>query len=542
MFLLQTVPYLRKQDSFTSADSFGYWVAHQDITAAALQYTDLEGVHFYLPFAREYSRTEIADGVNGLRRQFPGRQIEVKRVSELDAMARIHRYALLDDFESFPVLALSRFSDAQCLFPVTTVVHTVPRHLGLISYFSVLLLAESCDAVITTSEAGRRAVETILEDVESFARERLGGADPAKPFLRTIPLAVDERFLCPGDSAQARKELDLPASRTIIGYIGRLSETYKADLEPLLVTFRRLLAEHPDLHLLIAGQDQKERYAAVLHSLAQELGVGDRLSIITNFPYGVKPKLYRASDIFVSPADNFQETFGLSILEAMASSVPVIASDWSGYRDLVVHGRTGFLVKTAWNERAGRVAELVAPFPIRSEHFLAQQTIVDGQELYLNLKRLIENPGLRSQMGEAGRERVLSKFSWRAVIQQYQELWREQWAKRETLLSTRTWQTPLNFRKQFGHFASGNVDEGTVLKAAEGLAPGPSGRQSYLDPSRVPYPLETREVQKVLSQCQHAPQSLESLMRQGSEMTASAAIWLWKKGYLEPDFACCERG
>ena len=51
-----------------------------------------------------------------------------------------------------------------------------------------------------------------------------------------------------------------------------------------------------------------------------------------------------AADLFCSPADNLQETFGLSVLEAMASSLPVVASDWNGYRDLVLHGRTGWLV------------------------------------------------------------------------------------------------------------------------------------------------------------------------------------------------------
>ena len=51
-----------------------------------------------------------------------------------------------------------------------------------------------------------------------------------------------------------------------------------------------------------------------------------------------------AADLFCSPADNLQETFGLSVLEAMASSLPVVASDWNGYRDLVLHGSTGWLV------------------------------------------------------------------------------------------------------------------------------------------------------------------------------------------------------
>ena len=53
-----------------------------------------------------------------------------------------------------------------------------------------------------------------------------------------------------------------------------------------------------------------------------------------------------SGDVFLSLPDNIQETFGLVVVEAMASGLPVLGSDWDGYRDLVVHGETGFLVPT----------------------------------------------------------------------------------------------------------------------------------------------------------------------------------------------------
>ena len=53
-----------------------------------------------------------------------------------------------------------------------------------------------------------------------------------------------------------------------------------------------------------------------------------------------------AADIFVSLADNIQETFGLSVIEAMASSLPLVVSDWNGYKDLVNHGFNGFRIPT----------------------------------------------------------------------------------------------------------------------------------------------------------------------------------------------------
>lgn len=54
--------------------------------------------------------------------------------------------------------------------------------------------------------------------------------------------------------------------------------------------------------------------------------------------------IWAAADIFCSLSDNVQESFGLAIVEAMAAGLPVVASNWDGYRDTVEHGITGILV------------------------------------------------------------------------------------------------------------------------------------------------------------------------------------------------------
>jgi len=71
-----------------------------------------------------------------------------------------------------------------------------------------------------------------------------------------------------------------------------------------------------------------------------------RVSIVDGTDQGKRFAVWRAADLFTSLSDNIQETFGLVIVEAMASGLPVIASDWNGYRDLVTDGETGFLVPT----------------------------------------------------------------------------------------------------------------------------------------------------------------------------------------------------
>lgn len=530
MILFHTVPYVRQQEQFTSGDKYGAWVAHQDIVRAALRHTSVEGVHFYLPF-RGYSREELLPGLEGLKRDFPNHQIELKRLGELREMARRHRYVFADDFEAFSALSLARYDGRDCLFPLSTIVHTIPHHMALIGYLDVLMLAEPFDTIITTSEAGSRTVKAIFEDVGQFVTSRLKNADAPRINVERIPLAVDVEFLRPRDKQAARAELNLPADATVLLYLGRISEDFKADLEPLLVTFRRLRGENPDAHLVIAGQDEQGRYSASLRALAEKFGVAESLTVVTNFPYTQKPLFYSAADVFVSPVDNIQETFGLSILEAMACGLPVVASDYSGYRDLVVDGETGFLSRTVWNADAATFAERVAPFPVKTGQYLAQQTVVDAEALYRHLKLLADSEELRRRFGASGRERVVAKFTWQEVVKQYEALWKEQWRQLDARDGKSGLRLPLNYNRQFGHFASEPLQRMTVLRASprRNLADDLQG----IEEPRLPYPVKLRELERVYAACLSRPQSIAELIAAGNEATLNAATWLWKKAYLE---------
>ena len=137
--------------------------------------------------------------------------------------------------------------------------------------------------------------------------------------------------------------------------------------------------------------------------------------------------VWHAADLFVSPSDNIQETFGLAVVEAMASGLPVVASDWNGYRDLVVDGETGFLVPTVMVDgaTAGATARLLIG-ELTYDHFLAecsQATAVDVSAMAAALTRLVGDEALRRRMGEAGRCRAAEHFAWPRIIQAYEHLW-----------------------------------------------------------------------------------------------------------------------
>jgi glycosyltransferase involved in cell wall biosynthesis len=144
------------------------------------------------------------------------------------------------------------------------------------------------------------------------------------------------------------------------------------------------------------------------------MGCGAHLTWIDNPSDVVRNLLYDASDVFVSPVDNIQESFGLSIIEAMAHGLPVIASDWSGYRDIVRHGVSGFLIPTYWDGAIVEAVSNLAPMDAAygGAAMIAKQTVVDVPQLYRAVCALVTDADLRHRMGAAGRAIAETDYSW----------------------------------------------------------------------------------------------------------------------------------
>ena len=337
-----------------------------------------------------------------------------------------------------------RADGASSRFSLTGVTHTLCSHRvmqGLERLVTAPL--EPWDALVCTSRSALQVVQQAMACMHERLERRFQQTLPPTPApqLPLIPLGIDpEPFHWGGRFAsrqeqrlQARQQLGLSPSARVVLFLGRLSFHSKAHPLPLYRALDRLSSKH-ELVLLECGHIFNPDIAAAYDELAQrfpQLRLR-RLGGLTAASDQEKKLGLAAADLFCSPADNLQETFGLSVLEAMASSLPVVASDWNGYRDLVVHGSTGWLVPCRdmlqvqlQPDGLDRCFSLGLQDYDSTVGLRSLGVVLDHAALEKALDDLLAAPERCTAMGEAGLKRVESVFAWRVVSEQYRELWSE---------------------------------------------------------------------------------------------------------------------
>ena len=184
----------------------------------------------------------------------------------------------------------------------------------------------------------------------------------------------------PAERAAMRAAIGLPGDALVIGAVGRLDPV--KNLGALLEARLLLSARFPDARLVIAG-DGPERQALI--DRAHALGIGE-VTHFTGYRTDVR-ELMAAFDVYVNCST--YEGVSLTILEAMATNLPVIATDVGGNPEVVVHQETGLLVAQRPQALASAIASLAA------------------------------NAAQRHAMGEAGRWRVKRHFTIDRMVRDY---------------------------------------------------------------------------------------------------------------------------
>lgn len=307
-------------------------------------------------------------------------------------------------------------------------------------------LAELClapvqpwDAVVVTSRSVRASLEVMFDTMRTHLAERFGASRMPLPQFPVIPLGVDpSRF---ETSAQARREwrdrLGIEEDDVVALYVGRFNHTSKMSPTVMAAALERAArATDKRVHWVLSGWAAESQDLVFKQSiLAQTLSL--QVHFVDGRPPATRSSIWSVADLFISLSDNVQETFGLTPVEAMAAGLPSVISDWDGYRDTVRDGVDGFRIRTVMPS-PGLGRDLALNFAqgwLTYEAYVAsvsQFTAIDPDAATRALKTLIDSPDLRARMGAAARARARAVFDWKHIIPQYESLWSELNARRQT--------------------------------------------------------------------------------------------------------------
>lgn len=237
-------------------------------------------------------------------------------------------------------------------------------------------------------KAARRVVQqyiAVSRDLEHWLADAVGV--PSERILQIYNGVDRERFRPPPVDMRPSVAPSgfLPADALVVGTVGRLAAV--KNQQSLLRAFAQILQQHPELvsrlRLLIVGDGP---LAAQLRDQVMQSGLeqhvwlaGDRQDV---------PQLLQSMDVFVLPS--LGEGISNTVLEAMATGLPVIATRVGGNPELVVDGENGLLVPVA-----------------------------DDAALAAALGGLVKDAALRARMGAAALQRIAGHFDWNITVNAY---------------------------------------------------------------------------------------------------------------------------
>jgi D-inositol-3-phosphate glycosyltransferase len=253
-------------------------------------------------------------------------------------------------------------------------------------------------ARIPIEEQVVRLADRLIAQCPGEERELLEEYAARRDRVALIPSAVNVQRFHPVDRAEARRVLGIDADGPIVGYVGRMLP--RKDVRNV-VRAAALLRDLPEpVRLLLVGGDSEvpdpmfTPEIGVLRQLASELGIADRVTFTGKKQPDVLRYYYSACDVLVTTPR--YEPFGLTPLEAMACARPVVGSNVGGLAFTIEHAGTGFHVPPG-----------------------------NPEALAARLRDLLSDPGLCERLGAAGRQRVLTKFTWPVVATRTAALYEE---------------------------------------------------------------------------------------------------------------------
>jgi phosphatidylinositol alpha-1,6-mannosyltransferase len=258
-------------------------------------------------------------------------------------------------------------------------------HQSAIRRKTAAALLSSAAVLIANSEWTRDRCLTLLSELD---------IDATPERVRVVPLGADHEFFRPGiDTREVRARYDLGDGRWLLS-VARLSR--HKGIDTALQALALLRSRYPDLRYAVVGTGEEQE---ALAAEARDLGVADRVRFLADVPDRDLPALYNTAEVYLGVSRLMEqrvEGFGISLAEASACGVPVVAGRSGGIPAAVRDGETGLLVDA---ERPEAVAEALAD--------------------------LLNDAPLRARLGAAGRRAVESHYNWDRVTRDLVRIGRE---------------------------------------------------------------------------------------------------------------------
>jgi|TARA_Y100000385_G_C13101122_1_gene644581 alpha-maltose-1-phosphate synthase len=319
------------------------------------------------------------------------------------------------------------------LYSLVGITHTTMSK-GIMDFISEILIkpVQEWDSLICTSNCVKNSVDSLLIDYQKVLSDRIDIKNITLPELPIIPLGVhtEDFDFSEEDKLKTRQSMGIGPDDIALIFVGRLSFHAKAHHFPMYKALQEVAENYSGkkkIHLIQLGWFANDYISNIMKDDAKLICPDVECHFVDGLHQKNKNLVLSSSDIFISLTDNFQETFGLTPLEAMAAGKPVVVTDWDGYKDTVRNNEDGFTIPTI-SLRKGSGIDLIYNYFSNTINydqyisFASQRVAVDIDHCIDKLKNLIDNPLLRKKMGENGKKRANKNFSWTSVMKSYCEL------------------------------------------------------------------------------------------------------------------------
>ena len=409
---------------------FGKDVANVELFRAVLRYGDVDRVDFLTG-----AQVVAADLVAGL---VPGEAVraQVATTHLLDQGPPTAAGALVRGVPELTDMAwLRRQVGLENTYSLVGMVHTLaPLAMREMIAKSAVAPMQPWDALICTSPVVQASLVEMFDEWTGYLADRYGGTKQIRPHLPLLPLGVEGSAFAaladrPDVRAATREQMGVGPDDVVIIWVGRLSFFEKAFPQPMFRAAEEAAkATGGKVHFALVGwfpnpEDHRSMYEEAAAAYAPSVAV----HYLNGNDAALVGAMWAAGDIFLSLVDNIQETFGITPLEAMAAGMPVVASDWDGYRFTVRDGIDGFLVRSlggpvgAGQGMVNRHLHMGMTYQSYVGS-VAQHTAINVGDAAARIGELIASPELRAKMREAGRKRIRETFDWKVVVAGLQEL------------------------------------------------------------------------------------------------------------------------